>query len=677
MFGALEMNSDERAVNKNGVPSDKLEMLYRGILDNALDCIITMDATGHVLEFNPAAERLFGFTRAEAVGKELAQLIIPPPLRETHRRGLAHYLKTGEGPMIGKRIEIVGMRKDGSQFLVELAITAVKIDSSPVFVGYLRDITDRKSNEESSRRLAAIVESSEDAIVSKDLNGIITSWNAGAERLFGYSAEEAVKKPITIIIPPDRYHEEQQILDRIHSGERVEHLDTVRRRKDGSMINVSLSVSPVRQSDGRVIGASKIARDISERVRNDRRRLAQYTVASLLAGSWTLDEASSAILQTIASTGDWVYSGLWIYDNEIGRLRCRGFWHAGSAQFEKFGELSSAIQFGVGEGLPGRVWKANEPAWISDIILDKNFPRAPAAREAGLHGGFAFPLFAGRATNGVVELFSEHVTDPDPDLLQWVTAVGSQIGLFIERRRIDRELEQAKENAEAANAAKDRFLATLSHELRTPLNPVLLWADDVLRHSDLPSDLADGLKMVCRNVELEARLIDDLLDLTRIARGKLQLQLQKAEAHDLLRHALEIVRADLKCRNVELSIVLDARRHLVSVDPPRLQQVFWNVLRNACKFTAEKGRISIRTSNPSPTTLSIEVADNGVGIDPQFLNRIFDAFEQLQTRREGLGLGLAISKAIIEMHGGTITARSEGAGKGATFTITLPVTERS
>jgi two-component system, chemotaxis family, CheB/CheR fusion protein len=677
VFGALEMNSNDRAVNKNGMPSDKLEMLYRGILDNALDCIITMDAAGRVLEFNPAAERFFGFTRAEAVGKELAELIIPPPLREAHRRGLAHYLQTGEGPVIGKRIEIVGLRKDGSQALVELAITAIKIDSAPVFVGYLRDITDRKLNEESSRRLAAIVESSEDAIVSKDLNGIITSWNAGAEHLFGYTAEEAIKKPITIIIPPDRYHEEQQILDRIHSGERVEHLDTVRRRKDGSLVNVSLSVSPVKHRDGRVMGASKIARDISERVRNDRRRLAQYTVASLLAGSWTLDEAATAILQTIASTGDWVYSGLWIYDNTIGRFRCCAFWHAGAVQFEKFGELSTAVQFGIGEGLPGRVWKANSPAWISDVTLDKNFPRAPAAREAGLHGGFAFPLFAGRAANGVVELFSERVVDPDPDLLQWVTAVGSQIGLFIERRRIDRELERAKENAEAASAAKDRFLATLSHELRTPLNPILLWADDALRNSSLPPDLADGLRMVCRNVELEARLIDDLLDLTRIARGKLQLQLQKADAHELLHHALEIVRAEVAARRVQLSVSLDAGSHEIDVDPPRLQQVFWNVLRNACKFTAANGLISIRTTNPSPTTLSIEIVDNGVGIEPKFLDRIFDAFEQLETRGEGLGLGLAISKAIIEMHGGSIAARSEGPGKGATFTITLPVPKRA
>src|SRR3984957_12397175 len=184
------------SVERNHLVSDDkhLQMLYRGIIDNALDCIVTVDVNGTVVEFNPAAEEVFGFSRNEAVGKELAELIIPPGLREQHRHGLARYLKTGAGPVIGKRLEMPAVRKDGSEILVELAITALETDRSPVFTPYLRNITDRKLSEDASRRLAAIVESSDDAIVSKDLNGIITSWNAGAERLFGYSAEETIKK---------------------------------------------------------------------------------------------------------------------------------------------------------------------------------------------------------------------------------------------------------------------------------------------------------------------------------------------------------------------------------------------------------------------------------------------------------------------------------------------------
>ena len=775
----------------------ELKMLYRGILDNALDCIITIDANGRILEFNPAAERTFGFSREEAVGAELAELIIPPRMREQHRRGLAHFLETGEGPVIGRRIEIDGLRKDGTEILVELAITALKINSKPVFTAYLRDISERrraegerekfvalveqsddfvgmgnldgniiyinragcrlvgldpatapgtpiaavhpekwwvklrdeifpavargeknwlgeaqlrnvqtnepidvlmniftvrhpvtgsvvcyatvmrdiserKRSEAASRHLAAIVESSDDAIVSKDLNGTITSWNAGAERVYGYSAEEIIGKPLQILIPPERYNEEPGILERIRRGEFIEHYETVRRRKDGRLINVSLSVSPIRAADGRVIGASKIARDITERVLRDRRRLAQYTVASLLAGSWTLEEASSAILQTIASIGDWVLSALWIYDEAAGVLRCAAFWEAGSEELKKFGDHSRTVEFPMGIGLPGRVWESNKPAWIRDVTVDANFPRAPIAKQAGLRGGFAFPLFSGNAANGVIEMFSHQFAEPDRDLLQLVAALGSQIGMFIERRRVEKELQREKENAEAANAAKDRFLATLSHELRTPLTPVLIWAGGTVNQPELSPELHEGLKMVCRNVELEARLIDDLLDLTRLSRGKLQLQLSHADAHELVRHSIEIVRKDIEDRHLQLSVALDASTHQANVDPPRLQQVFWNVLRNACKFTPEHGAISVRSFNRRPDLLTIEIRDTGVGIPPELLEKIFEAFEQVDRAREGLGLGLAISKAIIEMHGGRIRAQSEGSGKGSTFTIELP-----
>lgn len=649
------------------------EPTYRAILDSALDCIITMDATGRVREFNPAAERVFGYRRDQAVGRELAELIIPERMRERHRRGLQHYLKTGEGPVLGHRIEINALRHDGSEILVELAITAFKIDGSPFFTAYLRDITERKRGEEAGRRLGAIIESSEDAIISTDLKTIIATWNDGAERLFGYTAEEVIGKPVTILIPPDRHVEEPSILKRIARGESVEHYETVRRRKDGALLNISLTVSPIKDESGLVIGASKIARDTTERVRNDRRRLAQYTVASLLAGSSTLAEVGSAILQTITSIGDWALSAIWLYDEPADRLRCHSAWHAEAEKLQRFAQLSRSTQFKKGEGLPGRVWESRKPAWIYNVTVDPNFPRAHAAEEAELRGGFAFPLFAGDVMKGVIEMFSHAVVQPDKDLLQLVTALGSQIGLFIERRRVEQELQRQKESAEAANAAKDRFLATLSHELRTPLTPVMIWAGGMLDQPGLTAEINQGLRMVVRNVELEARLIDDLLDLTRVARGKLQLQLEPADVHELLRHAMEIVRSDIEARHVKLEVALEATFHELIVDPPRLQQVFWNVLRNACKFAPERGLVSVRSYNRSPDTITIEISDNGLGIEPHLLDRIFDAFEQVDSRREGLGLGLAISKAIVEMHEGSIHAHSAGLGKGTTLVIDLPL----
>jgi signal transduction histidine kinase len=179
--------------------------------------------------------------------------------------------------------------------------------------------------------------------------------------------------------------------------------------------------------------------------------------------------------------------------------------------------------------------------------------------------------------------------------------------------------------------------------------------------------------MVHGNVELEVRLIEDMLDLTRLARGRLKLQLRSADAHELLLSAMEIVRSDIEDRHLKPSVALAASRREMVADAPRLQQVFWNILRNACKFTPENGAVSVRSYNPNARTITIEISDNGAGIEPQFIGRVFDAFEQADSQSEGLGLGLAISKAIVEMHAGTIRARSEGPGKGSTFVIDLPV----
>jgi len=654
-------------------PAGTLEALSRTFLDSALDCIITMDASGRVQEFNPASERVFGFSRSEAVGKELAELIIPPRLRERHRQGLARYLKTGEGPLIGKLIEIEALRRDGSEIMVALAINATQVNGSPIFTAYLRDITERKRAEETNRRLAAIIESSGDAIISKDLDELVTSWNKEAERLFGYSADEIIGKPITVLVPPDRHNEELGIIERLRQGERVLRYETVYFRKDGTALNVSLAVWPIKDETGNVIGASKIARDITERIRTERRRTTQYAVTNLLAASWTLAEVATELLEAMALSGDWAFAAIWTYDEAADGLRCRNVWHEASERVKKFSDLSLVITLPEGQGLPGRVWNSKKPTWVYDVTRDPNFPRAPYAAAADLHGGFAFPLFFQGEIDGIMELFSHNVVEPDEDLLQMVEALGSQIGLFIARGRIVQELQRHKENAGAASTAKDRFLGLLTDKLRAPLTPVLTWAGKIAEQSDLRPDVQQGLKMVRGNVELEMRLIEDMLDLSRIARGKLTLQLRKADAHELLQSALEIVRSDIEQRHLTPFVALEASRHALVADEPRLQQVFWSVLHNACKFTPENGTVSVRSYNPSPRRITIEISDNGIGIEPRFVEKVFYAFEQADSQSEGLGLGLAISKAIVEMHSGTIRAHSEGLGKGATFVIELPI----
>jgi two-component system CheB/CheR fusion protein len=645
--------------------------LDRALLDSALDCIISMDVTGRVLEFNPAAERVFGYTREQAVGQELASLIIPPAMRERHRAGLRHYLETGEGPVLGKRIEVSGVRADGSEILVELAITPLRIENEIIFTAYLRDVTDRNRGEEASRRLAAIIESSDDAIISKDLNGQITSWNAAAERLFGYKPEEIIGKSILTLIPPERQHEEPHIIERIRRGEPINHYETVRRRKDGTLFDISVTVSPLKDQKGQIIGASKIARDITDRIQTERRRTAQYAAASLLAGSWSIAEVGPRVIESVAAVGNWVSGSIWLRDPAEERLECSITWHQDLPGLSDFAKATKATVLVGNRGLPGRVATSRKPVWIEDVANDPNIPRAPAAAAAKLKGAFAFPLIAEGKVNGVLELFSPQTVKPDDDLLSLMEALGSQIGLFIHRRQMDAELKRQKEAAESANAAKDRFLATLSHELRTPLTPILIWAGGMVNDPSLPPDIDEGLQMICRNIELEARLIDDLLDLTRIVRGKLKLHLRKSDAHDLLGHAMEIVRDEISSRELKLSVELNAADHIVLADAPRLQQVFWNLLKNASKFTPGQGAVTVRTFNPQPQALHIEISDTGVGIKPQHLEKIFEAFEQGGTHKEGLGLGLAISKAIVEMHRGSIRAFSEGPGKGARFVIDL------
>ena len=237
-------------------------------------------------------------------------------------------------------------------------------------------------------------------------------------------------------------------------------------------------------------------------------------------------------------------------------------------------------------------------------------------------------------------------------------------------------LVNAKNEAERANCAKDRFLAALSHELRTPLTPVLMCAAALEQEPAIEPELRQHLGMMRRNIELEARLIDDLLDLTRVSHGKLQLVCSgPVDVHSLLTHTEQIVRSDARSKPVGLYLELVADQYHVAGDAARLNQVFWNLLKNAIKFTPARGRITVRTRNPAPGKFTLSVSDNGIGIDQQTLPFIFRAFEQGDIRGlqpcSGLGLGLSISKAIVELHGGMITAASPGPGRGAVFTIEL------
>jgi PAS domain S-box-containing protein len=370
--------------------------------------------------------------------------------------------------------------------------------------------------------LAAVVESSDDAIITKTLDGTITSWNASAARLLGYAADEIIGQPITVLIPPDRQEEERHIIANLRAGNRIEHYETVRVAKDGRLIEVSLTISPLRDQTGEIVGASKILRDVTERKRIERE------------------------LQ------------------------------------ELLGERNQLL--------------ASERA--------------------------------------------------------------------------------ARSEAERLSASKDEFLALLSHELRTPLNAILGWTQ-ILRSGSLASaNFEKGLGVIERNVRAQTQLVDDLLDMSRIISGQMRLEVQPVMPYAFVQGAIESARPAADARGVRLEAILDPGAGPVSGDANRLQQVVWNLISNAIKFTPRGGHVQV-TFERVNSNIEICVADSGIGIQPDFLPHIFERFRQADatTTREhgGLGLGLSIVKHIVELHGGTVVANSDGEGQGATFRVRLPV----
>jgi PAS domain S-box-containing protein len=386
------------------------------------------------------------------------------------------------------------MPKGAAAFKAMAKLPIVTITRDPKY--YLEDAV-------LQAELAAIVEFSDDAIISSTLDGIVRTWNLGAEHIFGYTAAEIVGQPQNTIIPADRQREEPLMLDLLRSQQRVNPFETVRVAKGGKNVDVAVTISPIKDASGRMIAFSTSTRDITS------------------------------------------------------------------------------------------------------------------------------------------------------------------------QKNTLRELNVAKESAEAANKAKDHFLSILSHELRTPLTPVLAEVSYLETQLGLPAEFLQHIGMIRRNLELEARLVDDLLDLTRIRRQKIFLHFEVVNIHQMLRNAIQMVQNVIDSKSIDLAISFRANRHDIWGDPDRIQQVFMNLLSNAAKFTPDKGLITVRTSNIEDDRVRIEVGDNGIGIEPDMLLRLFTTFEQTERARRfgGLGLGLSIAKSLVELHGGFVTADSDGPDQGAMFTV--------
>ena len=545
----------------------------------------------------------------------------------------------------------------------------------------VQEIDEQKRATEERARLAAIVDSSEDAIISKDLEGTIITWNVGAERMFGYTAEEVIGKSITILMPPDRLAEEPEILRRIRLGDRIEHFETVRQRKDGTLLDISLTVSPIFDQRGKPIGVSKIARDITSRKATETRLDLIAQVSDFIRTLQNPQELSYAVAKTVGTHLDVrrclfdetdLESDLEIVHKDY----CdRAESVAGEHRISDYSSITSAE---MARGLT----VVNHDSKI-DPRTAADYERSYEA--TGERAYIAVPLM--RNGRWVASLWASddqprHWTKEEVLLLQTVgertwTAI-EKLRSEVERDRLLSSEQEARDAAEKANQVKDEFLATLSHELRNPLNVILGYSELLMRMPELKESqrLRQMGMALRRNAQAQSQLINDLLDLSRLQTGKISLNHETVSLVAIIDSAVETVQTEATAKNIDIHLKIMDHLLFVEGDRLRLQQIAWNILNNAVKFTPDGGSVSITLRGEAHDAV-LAIEDSGQGIDPAFLPSVFEMFRQADSSNSrchgGLGIGLALVRQLVALHEGTITAESEGANKGSRFTVRLPL----
>ncbi len=592
---------------------------------------------------------------------------------------------------LGEELAIEAMKTGATDYVVKQRMTRL----APAVRRALREAAERRRLEETSAQLRGseercrlVIETATDfAIVTLDAAGVVQSWNGGAERILGFAPAEIVGRNFAeFFTPEDRAAGMPQEELRRAAAEGRADDDRWHVRKDGTRFFASGVVTALR--DGRFSGFLKILRDTTGRKREeeslkrsiDRLRLLSETATYLLSThdqrqivddlfdklspQLSLELCLAYLVEDVEAAGA----------HDLRLLASRGV--ADDA-------LAGIRRVAVGQAVCGAV-AADGRRLVCEDVQASGDPRAALVRALGVRAYACHPLVADGRVIGTLSLGTRGRTRFTPDELELMQTVADQIAAALERVRLLAREKAAREAAEAASAtavaanrAKDEFLATVSHELRTPLTAILGWAR-MLRADDLDADtLAEAIETIERNAKVQAQLIDDILDISRIISGKLRLNVGPTRFVRVAQEAVDSLRPAADARGLTLAVTVDPAA-VVSGDPDRLQQVVWNLLSNAIKFTPRGGHVALRVDRDGQRC-RVSVADTGKGITPAFLPHVFDRFRQADassTRRHGgLGLGLAIVRHLIELHGGTIEAHSDGDGKGARFEVLLPLVE--